>query len=192
MKENISPKNILPQDYLNHSEWEGNVIGKPHKGLNGLYLAMITVLLAGCITAGLMVNCPDTISLPIEIVLPAHTGERAGNVCPLDSGQVYGRFFLSGSDAAAIPIGLRASVDLERFPKDIFGQLDGKVTHVSFTPSPGGQYEVVVSFPKGLITNKAIQIPFEGRLIGTVALTIHDRSLCDLVLQPLSRIFRMP
>lgn len=100
----------------------------------------------------------------------------------------HGRALLSASDVSRVQEGNSCRISLEKYNDIDYGLVEGVITKVNKMPLSNGFYLVNFELPEGLKTNTGCQLHDDWYLTGTITIIVNDRSLLDLVIQPLKKI----
>ena len=116
-------------------------------------------------------------------------GTLIGYIIPNEVGEFSGWGVVSEGDLYHVHNGDRCIVNLNRYPSEDFGNLEGYVAGVGEIPIMEDKYIVKIEFPDGLITNTGKTIEYRSKLRGTVSVIVKDRRVIDIVLQPIGQFF---
>ena len=78
--------------------------------------------------------------------------------------------------------GQKVQVRLMNFPENEYGYLTGRIKTILSTPNAKDQYQVIVIFPNGLITNSKQRLPANIELRGTAEIVVKDVRLLDRII----------
>ena len=80
--------------------------------------------------------------------------------------------------AGKVKKGQQTFIELENYPKNEFGLLEGKVNHVTAIDN-NGNYEVIIGLPKQLVTTYKKKIPYQVKLNGSVKIITKKKRLIE-------------
>ncbi|MGB3585504.1 MAG: HlyD family secretion protein, partial [Tunicatimonas sp.] len=113
-------------------------------------------------------------------------GEEILHILPIydDSLSIVGQLKVPVQNSGKLAIGQRVDVYLENYPEAEFGGLSGVVHRISALPKQG-EYRVIITFPKGLITQYGYHIPFQQHLQGSAEIITKDLRLLERLIYQL-------
>lgn len=114
-------------------------------------------------------------------------GTLIGYILPDEVGDISGWGVVSEGDLYHVHMGDRCIVNLERYPGEDFGNLEGYVASVGGIPIMEDKYIVKIEFPNGLTTNIGKPIEYQSKLRGTMSVIVKERKVIDIVLQPIGQ-----
>lgn len=114
-------------------------------------------------------------------------GTLIGYIIPDEVGDISGWGVVSEEDLYHVHIGDRCIVNLDRYPSEDFGNLEGYIASVGEIPVTENKYKIKIVFTNGLITNLGKKIKYQSKFRGTVSVLVNDRKLIDIVLQPIGQ-----
>ncbi len=138
-------------------------------------IMLIGVLMAGLLTGSYFFRYPETLNAAV-IVPPMEP--PVGYACIPPTG------------AGKLKTGQTVKVRLENYPDTEYGYVAGRLDSIASAPDPNGQYRLVISFPKGMITNYGIKLPLHMQLVGTAAIITKDKRLIENFVQPIIHILK--
>lgn len=114
-------------------------------------------------------------------------GTLLGYVIPNEVGDFWGWGLISESNLYNIHIGDRCVINLDRYPSEDYGNLEGCIASIGAIPVMEDKHFVKIAFPNGIITNMGKTIECQNKLQGTVSIIVQDRKVLDIILQPVGR-----
>lgn len=119
-------------------------------------------------------------------------GKAPGTVIPASSKGVVAICTAPTTGSGRMSPGNRAQIELDAFPSDEFGYLEGNVSNISRLPIADQEgkffYQVEVKLPDTLLSSYGKTIPFRQNLSGTARIVTKERRMLERLLGKLMQI----
>ena len=123
-----------------------------------------------------------------------NVGDIMANVAPAPGSLIEGRMKVPSAGFGRVAKGQTVNVRLNSFPYIEYGILKGEIVRISQTPEKGIDgsiaYNVVVSFPQGLVSTYHKTIPFMPEMDGNAEIVTRDRRLIEYFIDPITSLLR--
>ena len=113
------------------------------------------------------------------------SGQELFSIIP-DENDVVGEVMIPSTGAGKVETGQIANVKINKFPYDEYGLLKGRVetlsrisNRIETREGAGEAYQVIISFPKGFVTNFGIPLALDFESKGTVEIIIKPKRLIE-------------
>lgn len=116
-------------------------------------------------------------------------GALIGYIIPDEVGDYWGWGLISEDNLYHIHVGDRCVINLDRYPSEDVGNLEGCIASIGTIPMMEDKYVIKIAFPNGLITNMGKTIECQSKLRGTVSVIVKDRKVIDIIVQPIGQFF---
>jgi hypothetical protein len=100
-------------------------------------------------------------------------------VIPIKERAYVGRIEAPAANSGKIKVQQRVQIQLENFPSDEYGELDGIIATISPVPNQDGNYLINVDIDKELITSYNKKIPFKQEMRGAAKIITEDLRLIE-------------
>lgn len=107
-----------------------------------------------------------------------YKADEASIVIVPNGNEMIGLATIKTEGAGKVKKGQQTFIELENYPKNEFGLLEGKVQHVTAIDN-NGNYEVKILLPKQLLTTYKKKIPFQVKLSGSVKIITKKKRLIE-------------
>lgn len=102
---------------------------------------------------------------------------------------------IPAASSGKIRTGQPVQLQLDQFPFNEYGYIEGKVSHISHTPQTGVKeneimYRVQIQLPDSLYTSYHIRVPFSPEMSGTVRIIARDKNLLQRLLDNIAAVNR--
>ena len=138
-------------------------------------IVLTGLLLAGLLTGSYFFKYPDVLNASITI--------------PVSEG-IRGYASLPATGAGKLQEGQIVKVRLANFPDAEYGYVTGRLDSIAPVPDPNGNHRLVISFPRGLLTNYGIALPLTMQLTGSAEIITKEKRLIENLIQPIQKIFK--
>ncbi len=138
---------------------------------------VLTAPVAGMVSYNPGVKVQQFVDAKMEIatVLPTYT-------------EIIGKADLQMQGSGKVQKGLKVIIKLEGFPFREYGFVRGEVLQKSSLPRDN-VYEVEVTLPEGLTTNRGKTLPFEQKIQGIAEIITDNRSILSRIFDQLISVF---
>ncbi len=109
------------------------------------------------------------------------SGEELLAVSPAASERVIGRAELPALQSGRVAVGQRASIRLDGYPPEQFGEIEAEVASVSLLPR-SEVYLLELSLPDTLRSTYGKLLPFKPEMTGTARVVTEERRVLDRIL----------
>lgn len=113
------------------------------------------------------------------------SGQELFSIIP-DKNDILGEVMIPSTGAGKVKVGQTANVKINKFPYDEYGLLKGYVESLSRVSNKvetregmGEVYQIIISFPDGLISNFGINLPVDFESKGTVEIITKPKRLIE-------------
>lgn len=107
------------------------------------------------------------------------SGDLVFTVIPIKERAYVGRIEAPAANSGKIKVQQRVQIQLENFPSDEYGELDGIIATISPVPNQDGNYLINVDIDKELITSYNKKIPFKQEMRGAAKIITEDLRLIE-------------
>lgn len=97
-----------------------------------------------------------------------------------DSGELTARVEMSPLGLGKVKIGQSVRIQVDRYPHQQFGSLQGEVIHIPLIPE-NEAYFVEVKFPDGLLTNTGATLPYKPAMKGNASIIVDNPRILEKV-----------
>jgi len=105
-------------------------------------------------------------------------GQILVSITPLNAQPVIARLKVPAHNFGKVSVGQKVRINLENYPYQEFGSLEGKVLSISSLPIQS-YYQVIVDFPQGLLTQYGRTIPLQQNMEGEAEIVTQNRRLLE-------------
>lgn len=105
-------------------------------------------------------------------------GQTVLTIAPPEGEELLARVDISVAGSGKVKKGQKVLLQLQSYPFEEFGSVEGLVTSKSLVPN-GETYPVTVSLPKGLETSRGEVLEFEQQLQGTALIITENRRFVE-------------
>ncbi len=113
------------------------------------------------------------------------SGQELFSIIPKEN-DIIGEVIIPSHGTGKVRIGQTANVKINKFPYDEYGMLKGRVESLSRISNKietngvtGEVYQVIISFPEGLVSNFGVQIPLDFESKGTAEIITMPKRLIE-------------
>ncbi len=106
-------------------------------------------------------------------------GDLIFTIIPENSKDFIGKIKAPIANSGKIKLGQKVQIKLLNYPSDEFGELNGKVKHISFVPDQEGNYIIDVELPGNLKTTYQKQLEFRQEMQGSADIITEDLRLIE-------------
>ena len=108
-------------------------------------------------------------------------GEELLAISPASSERVIGRAELPAQQSGRVAVGQRASIRLDGYPPEQFGEIEAEVASVSLLPRSEA-YLLELSLPDTLRSTYGKLLPFKPEMSGTARIVTEERRVLERIL----------
>lgn len=117
------------------------------------------------------------------------TGKEVMTIVPTKKSRMQGIAKLPIAGSGKVEIGQNVNVKLAGFPYHEYGIVRGKVENMSAIPREGN-YDIIVSLPKGLKTSYNKDLRFQQQMEGVAEIITKERRLIERIFEQLISVFK--
>ncbi|MFK8102252.1 MAG: HlyD family secretion protein [Saprospiraceae bacterium] len=118
-----------------------------------------------------------------------NTGDWVFTILPTTHDAYLAKLKTPVQNSGKMELGQTVKISLANYPETEFGNLNGKVNHISAIASEDGFYTVDVVLPKKLITTYQKEIEFKPEMRGTAKIITEDLRLIERFFYQFKSIF---
>lgn len=98
--------------------------------------------------------------------------------------------FIPTASSGKVSVGQSVQLQLDQFPFNEYGFLEGKVSFISHTPQAGDKevYRVLIRLPDSLYTSYHIKVRFSPEMSGTARIITKDKNLLQRLLDNVAKV----
>ncbi|EFB32220.1 hypothetical protein HMPREF0971_01499 [Segatella oris F0302] len=115
-------------------------------------------------------------------------GKTVFSIIPLNKVAILGKVNLPVQGVGKVKIGQKVHVYLDNYPKNEFGQIDGKVKRISLIPDATNEYVAEIQFPHGLKTTYGKTLPRSQNMTGNADVIVEDTRLIEQLFLPIKEL----
>ncbi|MBX2930247.1 MAG: HlyD family efflux transporter periplasmic adaptor subunit [Saprospiraceae bacterium] len=116
-------------------------------------------------------------------------GEELLAISPASSERVIGRAELQALQSGRVAVGQRASIRLDGYPAEQFGEIEASVVSVALLPC-SDTYLVELSLPDTLRSTYGKLLPFKPEMSGVARIVTEERRVLDRILGQVRDLLR--
>jgi HlyD family secretion protein len=121
------------------------------------------------------------------------TNDQVFSVIPVKPQEIIGRMRFSTTGSGKVETGQQVLIQLENFPFNEFGMLEGTITSISLIPQTtqdGTFYTSQLSLNHGLTTNYGTPLVFNQEMHGQAQIITNRISVFERFISPLKYVFK--
>ncbi|MDL2223744.1 HlyD family secretion protein [Bacteroidales bacterium OttesenSCG-928-M06] len=119
-------------------------------------------------------------------------GEEIFTIIPLSGFDIIGKAALPTTRSGKVKVGQKVNIQLDNFPENEYGIIQGEVANISLVPSNDGtsnyNYTVEIRLPQNLETTYKKKLPYMPNMQGYADIITEDISLLERFFMPIKKV----
>jgi len=119
-----------------------------------------------------------------------NTGDLVFTIIPSENSAFIAKLKTPSQNSGKLKIGQEVNISIENYPETEFGNISGKINHISIVPDEKGNYLLDVELPKKLITSYNKELTFKHEMLGHAEIITEDLRLMERLFFQVKDIFK--